>query len=162
MARGTGPVLGSPPGALPAMAILAMCLVLLTGCGVPQLGSAFRAAARAPIQLSANEREHLRFGMRVYLESVEGITQALAENKLPLAAKSARKSGMGMMDEAEISIALKLPPEFVALSLDTHQKFDALAIDAAEGGTKMGPLKQLGDILANCTACHATYRISSR
>ena len=86
----------------------------------------------------------------------------LAENKLPPAAKSARKSGMGMIDEAEISIALKLPPEFVALSLDTHQKFDALAIDAAEGGTKMGALKQLGDILANCTACHATYRISSR
>ena len=61
MARGTGPVLGSPLGALAAMAILAMCLVLLTGCGVPQLGSVSRAAAREPIQLSANEREHLRF-----------------------------------------------------------------------------------------------------
>jgi hypothetical protein len=153
---------GSPRGVVVASALLAMCLALLTGCGGTQLGSASRAPVRVPIQLSANEREHLRFGMRVYLESVEGITQALAESKPALAAKSAKKSGMGMVDEAEISIALKLPPEFVALSLDTHQKFDALAIDAAAGGTKMGALKQLGDILATCTACHATYRISAR
>jgi hypothetical protein len=77
-------------------------------------------------------------------------------------AKSAEKSGMGMMDEEAIEIAMKLPPEFVALSLDTHQKFDALGLEAARGGTKIGALKQLDEILANCTACHATFRLSSR
>ena len=66
------------------------------------------------------------------------------------------------MDEEAIEIAIKLPPEFVALSLDTHQKFDALGLEAARGGTKIGALKQLDEILANCTACHATFRLSSR
>ena len=74
--------------------------------------------------------------------------------------KAAKKSGMGMVDEPEIAIAMKLPPEFVAISLDTHQKFDALAQEAAEGGTKVGALTHIGEILANCTACHATYRLS--
>jgi len=106
------------------------------------------------------EREHLRLGMRVWLENVEGITEALADNKMRVVAKTAKKSGMDMVDDAMIEIAMKLPPEFVALSLDTHQKFDALAVEAAEGGAKVGVLKHLGDILANCTACHATYRLS--
>jgi hypothetical protein len=150
----------SPHGFLATPALLAMCLTLLTACGAAQLGS--RAAGREPIQLSPNEREQLRRGMRVYLESIEGITQALAENKLSLAAKSAKKSGMGMMDEEAVETAMKLPPGFVALSLDTHQKFDALGLEAAGGGTKIGALKQLDEILVNCTACHATFRLSSR
>jgi hypothetical protein len=150
----------APHGLLATTALLGMCLTLLTACGAAQLSS--RAAGREPIQLSPNEREQLRLGMRVYLESIEGITRALAENKLPLAAKSAEKSGMGMMGEEEIEIAMKLPPEFVALSLDTHQKFDALGLEAARGGTKIGALKQLDEILVNCTACHATFRFSSR
>ena len=150
----------APHGLLATTALLGMCLTLLTACGAAQLGS--RAAWREPIQLSPNEREQLRLGMRVYLESIEGITRALAENKLSLAAKSAEKSGMGMMDEEAIEIAMKLPPEFVALSLDTHQKFDALGLEATRGGTKIGALKQLDEILANCTACHATFRLSSR
>jgi cytochrome c556 len=150
---------GSPQGLLAKTAILTTC-ALLTACGGSQLESASRAAARTPIQLSASEREHLRLGMRVYLESVEGITDALADNKMLLVAKAAKKSGMGMVDEPEIAIAMKLPPEFVAISLDTHQKFDALAQEAAEGGTKVGVLTHIGEILANCTACHATYRLS--
>ena len=154
---------GSPQGLLAKTAILTTC-ALLTACGGAQLESASRAASRAAartlIQLSASEREHLRLGMRVYLESVEGITDALADNKMLLVAKAAKKSGMGMVDELEIAIAMKLPPEFVAISLDTHQKFDALAQEAAEGGTKVGALTHIGEILANCTACHATYRLS--
>jgi hypothetical protein len=150
---------GSPQGLLAKAAILTTC-ALLTACGGAQLESASRAAARTPIQLSASEREHLRLGMRVYLESVEGITDALADNKMLLVAKAAKKSGMGMVDEPEIAIAMKLPPEFVAISLDTHQKFDAMAQEAAEGGTKVGALTHIGEILANCTACHVTYRLS--
>ena len=150
---------GSPQGLLAKAAILTTC-ALLTACGGVQLESASRAAARTPIQLNASEREHLRLGMRVYLESVEGITDALADNNMLLVEKAAKKSGMGMVDEPEIAIAMKLPPEFVAISLDTHQKFDAVAQEAAEGGTKVGALRHIGEILANCTACHATYRLS--
>jgi cytochrome c556 len=115
---------------------------------------------RAPIELSGKEQEHLRFEMRKLLESVQMITEALAEDKMDFVAENAKKYGMGIVDDAAISLAMKTTPEFVALSADMHQKFDDLALYATQGGTKTGALKQLGAILANCTACHAAYRIS--
>jgi hypothetical protein len=126
-------------------ATLLSCFAFLAGCGVAQLGSPSRAELRTPIELSVKEQEHLRFEMRKLLESVEGIG-ALAENKMELVARNAEKAGMGMVDDAAISIASNLTPEFVALSLDVHQKFDDLALYA----------------LATCTACHAAYRISPK
>ena len=143
-------------------ATLLCCFALLAGCGVDQLGSQSRAEMRTPIELSVKEREHLRFEMRKLLECIERITGALAENKMELVAENAKQSGLGMLDGAAISIAMETTPEFVALSADMHQKFDDLALYATEGGTKTGALKQLGAILANCTACHAAYRISPK
>jgi hypothetical protein len=130
-------------------ATLLSCFAFLTGCGIAQLGSLSRAEMRTPIELSVKEQEHLRFEMRKLLESVEGITGALAENKMELVARNAEKAGMGMVDDAAISIALKLTTEFVALY-------------ATEDGTKTGALKQLSAALATCTACHAAYRISPK
>lgn len=98
--------------------------------------------------------------MRTYLESVQAIVDALPENKMALVAASAKKSGMDAVHDVPISVATKLPPEFVLLSMDTHQKFDALSRVASETGRKGMVLNHLRDILANCTACHATYRIS--
>lgn len=101
-------------------------------------------------------------GMRVFLESIEGITRGLAENKMPLVARSAKRSGWGMMDASAAATALKLPPEFVAISIDTHQKFDDLAAEASSGTTKAHVLRRLSDLLANCTSCHGSYRLSPR
>ena len=101
-------------------------------------------------------------GMRVYLESTRGIIEALADRKMSVVAENARKAGTGALHDVPLSVAAKLPPEFVLLSMDTHQKFDALSryADAAgRTGGKTEVLQHLRDILANCTACHATYRI---
>jgi cytochrome c556 len=135
-------------------------LTLLTGCGGAYLASTSQASQRQPLQLSASEREHLRAGMRTYLESVEGITQGLAENKMQAVAKSAKRSGQSLMDETAVAMVLKLPPAFVAASIDTHGKFEALAAAAAAGAPKAQLLDDLGQILSSCTACHATYRLS--
>ena len=143
-------------------AVFASCFSFLAGCGDTQLELPSRAEMRAPIDLSVKEQEHLRFEMRKLLESVERITGALAENKMDLVAENAKRSGMGMVDGAAISIAMKTTPEFVALSADMHQKFDDLASYATEGGTKTGALNQLGAILADCTACHAAHRIGPK
>ena len=67
---------------------------------------------------------------------------------------------MDMVESVSFAEVLTLPPEFLALSLDTHQKFDDLAHEAVAQGTKSSALKQLGAILANCTACHAAYRLA--
>ncbi|CAN1724922.1 putative Cytochrome c' [Hyphomicrobium sp. 1Nfss2.1] len=118
------------------------------------------ASARAALSLSPGEQAHIRAGMRAFLESVEGITQGIAEGSMKRVAGSARRSGWAMMDDAATAMAMKLPPEFVAVSIDTHQKFDDLAAAAEAGAPKAKLLGDLGQILTNCTACHASYRLS--
>lgn len=102
----------------------------------------------------------MRAGMRLYLECIEGITEALGENGMAGVARSAKRCGMDMVENVSFADVMTLPPEFLGLSLDTHQKFDALAHAAAEHGTKSSALKELGALLANCTACHAAYRLA--
>lgn len=140
--------------------MVSFVLTLFSGCGGAYLASSGPATPREALNLSASERAHLRAGMRTYLESVEGITRGLAENKMQAVAKSARRSGQSLMDETAIAMALKLPPDFVAASIETHGKFEELADQAAAGAPKAQVLETLGQILSGCTACHAKYRLS--
>lgn len=143
-----------------ARALFACFLLLLAGCGAAHDAAMSRTEARTPIDLSAKDRERMRAGMRLYLECVEGITEALGEQSMAGVARSAKRCGMDMVNDVSLADVVTLPPEFLGLSLDTHQKFDALATEAVEQGTKSGALKQLGGILTNCTACHAAYRLA--
>jgi hypothetical protein len=143
-----------------ARALVACCVLLLAACSVARDASPSHAESRTPIELPAKERERMRAGMRAYLEAVDGITTALAENRMPGVAKSAKAVGTDMIKDVSLGDVMTLPPAFLAMSLDTHQKFDALAKDAADYTTKTAALKQLGAILANCTACHAAYRLA--
>ncbi len=45
------------------------------------------------------------------------------------------------------------------LGLDTHRKFDRLALDVEQLGDKRQTLEQLGTLLRNCVGCHAAYRL---
>jgi len=143
-----------------ARALLACSVLLLTGCGAAHDAILSGAETRTSIELSAKERERMRGGMRRYLECIEGITEALGENSMAGVGRNAKRCGMDMVEDVSLADVMTLPPEFLALSLDTHQKFDGLAHEAAERGTKSSALKQLGAILANCTACHAAYRLA--
>ena len=153
MARRSTKTRCSPTALL--VAIAGFTLTLLAGCAGSQL-----VASREPLHLTAPEREHMRAGMRAFLESVEGITQGVAENNRQAVARSAKRSGWSMMDATAAATALKLPPEFVAVSIDTHQKFDDLAAEASSGAPKAKLLQGLGQILNNCTSCHAAYRLA--
>lgn len=144
---------------MPAVLMLTTCLVL-GACGSRLDGNLPLAEERTAIRLSAADREHLRQGMQRYLASVQGIIEALPENKHAAVSERAKKGGLEMLSGVSTSVAVHLPPGFLMLSMDTHQKFDALSRSAAAGESKAAVLKQLGDILANCTACHTKYRLS--
>jgi hypothetical protein len=116
--------------------------------------------ARETILLSVRDREHMLAGMRIYLESVQGIITALATNNLKEVGPSARKSGAKLLDTANPALAISLPIGFTTMSVDTHEKFDSLAAKAAAGTSRIEVLNELTLILANCTTCHASYRIS--
>lgn len=134
--------------------------LVLAACSTLPASTAPAVDRRSPIRLSAQEREHLRNGMRQYLESVQGVVDALSSRRLDRLSEEAGKSGMASVRGVSLATAASLPLEFTMLSLDTHEKFDALARLAARNASKKELLDQTGAILANCAACHAMYRLA--
>ena len=114
---------------------------------------------REPIALSASERSHMLEGMRTYLEALQGITESLAANKLEGVHENAKRAGAQMLQGAPLSVPLKAPLAFTAMSLNTHEKFDVLAERAAKSASRGEVLTGLADIIANCTSCHAAFRV---
>jgi hypothetical protein len=145
-----------------AVAATLACAVALSACSTSHGLTLPGPDTRTPIRLSAKEREQLRHGMRIYLESVEGAMDGARRGRMATVARSAKRSGMSMLEDVSFAEALKLPPEFIILSIDTHQRFDALSEAAGQGLSKAAALEQLSGILANCTSCHASYRLAPR
>ena len=94
------------------------------------------------------ERERLArnlIGMRTYLETVQDLVSALAENQVGRIPQIAAKSGVKLLGNVNPFTALKAPIGFTMMSLDTHDKFDKLAEKARRGAsrTKVLALKTL-------------------
>jgi hypothetical protein len=97
--------------------------------------------------------------MRNFLITVDGIVAALAADNRADIARHAKASGMGTTHDVPRAMMRKMPAEWRTLGMDTHQRFDALALEATGIGDKTEILKQLSGILSNCTGCHAAYRL---
>ena len=114
---------------------------------------------RLAVQLEAGERDFVLTEMRTFLESVQQITQGIAENNMDTISKAARKVGSAAQQQAPGPLIAKLPLEFKKLGFDTHSKFTQLALDAEQLGDKQHTLTQLNELMQNCVACHAIYKI---
>ncbi|WP_428609645.1 hypothetical protein [Sedimenticola sp.] len=115
---------------------------------------------RVAIQLTENERDLILSEMRAFVATLQNITQGIADDDLPQAALAARKAGMAAQGGVPLSLMGKLPMEFKQLGLDTHQKFDQLALDAEQLGDGNHTLGQLSELMQNCVGCHAAYRMT--
>ena len=115
---------------------------------------------REAVTLSKKETAELLVGMRTYLETIQAIVAALAENKSSRVPAIAAKSGNKLLQGVGPLTGIKLPLNFAAMSLDTHDKFDKLAEKAKKGASRGIILTDLRNIMANCISCHATYRLS--
>ena len=118
--------------------------------------------ARQPIAVNPEELAFVLAEMRGFLESVQAIVEGVSEGDMKAVAAAGRKSGMSAVAHAPPSLMKKLPKAFRMLGGGTHKKFDQLAAEANEMGDKAQVLKQLSTLLRNCTACHATYRFTSK
>ncbi len=116
---------------------------------------------RQAIRLTPGERDFVLNEMRNFLLNVQGIVAALAEDKPAEAAKEARASGMGHRGHVPRSLMMKLPQEWRMLGMDTHGRFDTLALEAEGLADRKQMTAQLAAILANCNGCHAAYRLVS-
>jgi hypothetical protein len=116
---------------------------------------------RVAIQLTPGEKDLVLAEMRAFLASVQQITHGVATRDLQLIATSARTVGRAAQQGVPGSLMGKLPLEFKQLGMNTHEKFDLLALDAEQLEDETHSLVQLGELMQNCVACHATYRLEA-
>ncbi len=113
---------------------------------------------RTSILLTAGERDLVLSEMRVFLESVQAITMGVVNKDMKSIAATASKVGMASAAGVPASLMGKLPLEFKQLGMKTHQAFDGLSQEAQDIGDPQVILAKLGEMLNNCTTCHASYR----
>jgi hypothetical protein len=115
---------------------------------------------REAVALSPEEAEALLAGMRTYLETIQGIVAAMAENHVDQVPGIASRSGAKLLENVVPSTGLKVPLGFGMMAFDTHDKFDKLAEKARRGTSRSEVLNDLRDIMGNCISCHASYRLA--
>ncbi len=118
--------------------------------------------ARTPLTLTAAEAAAVREEMRGFLEGVQAISSGLADNDMKAVAKAARAMGISGDKHVPMSLRMRLPMEFKEMGRATHIGFDNLAIDADGLGDAGHSMKQLGETLQNCNACHASFRLDTK
>jgi hypothetical protein len=114
---------------------------------------------RTIIQLNVVETNAVLAEMRAFLESVQQIIQGISQQNMELVAEYAKKAGRSAQAGMPATLAAKLPPQFKRLGSDTHARFDQLALDAEDFGDSEHALTMLSNLMKNCVACHAVFRL---
>ncbi len=127
---------------------------LIQGSTVPA------ADGRTALLLEESERALVLSEMRAFLASVQGIIQAAGSADMAAVAAHARAAGMAASEGVPGTLVGKLPAAFKKLGFGTHSSFDQLALDAEQLGDPQHAMEQLAELMGNCIACHATYRIA--
>jgi len=138
--------------------ILALCLAAAAYVFVVRGSVTEGDDGRSAIRLTASERIKVLGEMRGMLEAVQTVTEALAREDRAAIENAARSVGMAATQNESPALMGKLPLEFKTLGLAAHKAWDDIADLAAIGATYRDINAALGDILLNCTSCHAGYQ----
>jgi len=135
----------------------AVSLVLLAG--VSSVSEARAEDTRIPVILNEPEHEFVVAEMRGFVESLQLIMSGLATGDMETVADAAKTSGMFTANRAPDTLGAKFPETFAVLGGETHQLWDQLAAEAEDMGDRLEIQRQLGVMMNNCVACHASYRL---
>jgi hypothetical protein len=116
--------------------------------------------SRVEIVVMPAERNQILEEMRGLLEAVQIIIVANNAGDLNTVAVAGRKVGRANMTPHSAEFKARLPMGFRKLGMDTHIRFDKLALDAEQSGNTEQISQQLGELMGNCVACHRTYRLT--
>jgi len=119
------------------------------------------ADPRMAILLNEDERALVLTEMRGFLSAVQNMNSALAEGDMKQVEMSARSVGQAAAQQVPATLMAKLPLQFKQLGLSTHQGFDQIAMDAGDLADNTHTLHQLGQLMNNCVACHATFQLKT-
>ncbi len=117
------------------------------------------ADTRTAIVLTDSERALVLAEMRGFLTAVQSMNNALATGDMAQVEQSARSVGRAAAQEVPPALMAKLPLQFKELGLSTHQGFDQIAMDAHDLADAKHSQQQLGRLMNNCVACHATFQL---
>lgn len=139
-----------------------LIIIIAMGYKFMIVGSVTTATdGRQAITLDPSERDLLLTEMRMFLASVQRITQAATKEDMGEIVKAAREVGAAAQKAVPGTLMGKLPIAFKKLGFDTHSKFDALALDAEQMGDPQHALEQLSTLMNNCIGCHSAYQVKS-
>lgn len=113
---------------------------------------------RISLNLTPAEKAEFLAEMQQMLGSIQGVIQGIADDDPDKIIKAARISGNQMARATPDSVRAKLDDEFRSIGGPTHMMFEELVI-RAETDPADELLRFTANIMNNCMACHARYKV---
>jgi hypothetical protein len=113
---------------------------------------------RTSLNLTPAEQTQFLAEMRQMLASVQGVIAGIGAQDRQKIAEAARLSGNLMARATPESVRQKFPQAFRELGGPTHMLFEELAIRAETDDMDMLALAA-GEVMRQCLACHALFRV---
>ncbi|MEN8170355.1 MAG: hypothetical protein ABFS08_09055 [Pseudomonadota bacterium] len=128
---------------------------------LPFITSAESSDGREAILVPEKVRIQILADMRVNLETIQQVINALAREDFEAIEKAASK--LGSMDHTEEMMQRRqlMPEGYRALGPRMHMGFQAIARDARDFGEVSHTLEQLSSVMSTCMACHQSYRLEA-
>jgi hypothetical protein len=114
---------------------------------------------RVAVVLSKDERNLILSEMRNFLISTQKISEAITNDDMELVATLAKSAGMAAEENTPGSLLAKIPLSMKTLGFDTRKRFDQIAADAEQLKVPVHSRRQLDQLMKNCIACHASFKI---
>ena len=114
---------------------------------------------RVAVVLSKDERNLILNEMRNFLISTQKISEAITNDDMELVASFAKSAGMAAEENTPGALLAKIPLSMKTLGFDTRKRFDQIAADAEQLKVPIHSRRQLDQLMKNCIACHASFKI---
>ena len=141
-------------------AIIALLLLLVAAMTFKIISGKVEPAedGRIAVLLDKDERDLILEEMRGFLVSTQAVSQAITANDMAAVSELATQAGMAAEEGTPGSIFIKIPVAMKKLGFDTRAKFDQIAATATKGDAAEARI-QLDQLMLNCIACHAAYKL---
>lgn len=137
---------------------LILCLLVLSLSPIVSAEGDRTVDTRINLNLTEFEKSEFLSEMREMLTSIQGIVAGIGTEDRELIVRSARYSGNRMARNTPESIRKKLPQSFKELGGPTHLMFEELVIRAETDDMDM-LAEFTGELMRQCLACHAMFRV---
>jgi hypothetical protein len=119
--------------------------------------------SREAVVVTPAERAYILNQMRLFVASIQTIAAGLGADDRAQAGEAAAARGLRRNandPDFPPTLGAKLPQQWKQLGGGMRKGFDVLAEIINAGGGPRKSLEQLGVVMTNCVACHATYRVT--